>query len=76
MKSTSTPSDADRKTTRFLLQLEIDTLAAYLDESVRNEAVSCEEVAVAAMRYANLLVQLKVMHDRAAVLVAGSRGYA
>ena len=61
---------------RFLLQFEIDTLAAYLDASVRDEAVSCEEVAAAAMRYANLLVQLKVMHDRAAVLVAGSRGYA
>ena len=76
VNSTSTPSDTDRKIARFLLQLEIDTLAAYLDESVRDETVSCEEVAVAAMRYANLLVQLKVMQDRAAILMAGSRGYA
>ena len=70
------PSDADRQVTRFLLQLEIDELADYLDEAVRDTAVPYEDVAAAALRYANLVVQLKVMQDRAALLVAGHRGYA
>lgn len=76
MNTSPIPTDTDRKVTRFLLQLEIDELAVYLDEAVRDTAVSCEAVSAAALRYANLLVQLKVMQDRAALLVAGNRGYA
>ncbi len=75
MRKLRNPHHADHPLMLLLLQFEIDKLAAYLDAAVRDPAVSCDDVAVAAMRYARLIVQLKAMQDRMSMLV-GSRGYA
>ena len=75
MRTLRNPHHADRQVMLLLLQFEIDELAAYLDAAVRDPAVSCDDVAVAAMRHARLIVQLKAMQDRVPTLV-GARGYA
>ncbi len=75
MRTLRNPHHADRQVMLLLLQFEIDKLAAYLDAAVRDPAVSCDDVAVAAMRHAKLIVQLKAMQDRVPTLV-GARGYA
>ncbi len=75
MRTRLNPLPADRRVRRLLLQFEIDELAAYLDVAIGDPAVSCEDVAAAATRHANLFVQLKTMQYRAVTLVGG-QGYA
>ncbi len=75
MRTLRNPHHSDRQLMLLLLQFEIDQLAAYLDAAVRDPAVSCDDVAIAAMRHARLIVQLKAMQDRVPTLM-GARGYA
>ena len=74
MRTLLNPPHADRRVRRLLLQF--DELAAYLDAAIGDPAVSCEDVAAAATRYATLVVQLKKTMQDCAVTLVGGQGYA